>query len=361
MTHLPLHDLHARLGARFGEVDGCPVPLDYGDPAAEHEAVRERVGAIDRSGRGLVEVTGRDRVGFLQGMLSNDVKALGPGQGCQAAFLDHHGKLVSILVVHCLTDRILLEMDRSLLAPTLAALDRFLISERVELEDQSDAWGLVTLAGPAARKTVETLAGEAVPELAVWHHVALAWEGHSGRLVRDPDTGEEAYDVWLPVAAVAAFWERAHRAGVTPVGALAWDTLRVETGVVRYGVDVDASTLLLEASLPEAYSLEKGCYIGQEVVARITYRGHVNRKVVGFVFPDRRIPAPGATASVDGREVGRITSPVVSPTLGRGVALGLLRREFWAPGTTVLVAAEGGELATQVAELPFYRRSAPAA
>jgi folate-binding protein YgfZ len=334
---------------------------DFGDPAREHEAVRERVGAIDRSGRGLIEVTGRDRVGFLQGMLSNDVKALGPGQGCQAAFLDSHGKLVSLLTAHCLADALLLEMDRPLLAPTLAALDRFLISERVELGDVSDAWGLITLAGPSARKTLERLAGETLPDLPVRHHVALAWEGHAGRVVGNGDTGEEGYDVWLPAAAAAGFRERATRAGASPVGASAWDILRVEAGVVRYGVDVDASTLLLEASLPEAYSLQKGCYIGQEVVARITYRGHVNRKVVGFVFPDRRIPAPGAAASVDGREVGRITSPVVSPALGRGLALGLLRREFWSPGTAVSVAAEGGELAAQVAELPFYRRRAPAA
>src|SRR5215510_14245160 len=104
-NRLSLHDLHAALGARFGEADGYLLPLHYGDPAAEHAAVRDHAGLGDRSQRGKVEVTGRDRVAFLQGMLSNDVKALQPGQGCAAAFLDAHGKVVSLLTVHALRDR----------------------------------------------------------------------------------------------------------------------------------------------------------------------------------------------------------------------------------------------------------------
>jgi glycine cleavage system aminomethyltransferase T len=112
----------------------------------------------------------------------------------------------------------------------------------------------------------------------------------------------------------------------------------------------------MEAGLEEVYSLTKGCYIGQEVVARVTYRGHVNRKLAGFAFPDARIPAPGAPVRVDGKDVGRITSAVVSPALGRGVALGYLRREHWEPGTRVEVAGEGEPLQAEVAALPFYRR-----
>jgi folate-binding protein YgfZ len=124
-------------------------------------------------------------------------------------------------------------------------------------------------------------------------------------------------------------------------------------------VDVDASTIVLEAPLEHAYSLSKGCYIGQEVLARVTYRGHVNRKIVGFVFRDARIPAPGAAVRVEGKEVGRITSPVVSPALSRGLALGFLRREHWEPGTRVEVAGDGEPLTAEVAALPFYRRGGP--
>jgi folate-binding protein YgfZ len=134
----------------------------------------------------------------------------------------------------------------------------------------------------------------------------------------------------------------------------------VEAGVVRHGVDVDASTLLLEASLPDTYSLTKGCYLGQEVVARIIYRGHVNRSIVGFRFADARVPPVGAGVLVGDRPVGRITSAVFSPALGVAVALGLLRREHQEPGTRVEVRADDARstvsLAAEVATLPFYRR-----
>ncbi len=357
-VQLPLHDLHARLGARFGEGDGYLVPLHYGEAATEHEAVRQRVGLIDRSDRGAIEASGRDRVAFLHGMLTNDIKALVPGHGCPAAFLDAHGKLVSLLLVHCLTDRVLLEMDRRLVEPTLAALDRFLISERVEFLDVGAAHGILTLAGPAARAALEKLAEQALPELQVAHHVHLTVDGLPIRAVRTEETGEEGYDLWVSPEGLRHLWERAMVAGARPVGREAWNILRVEAGVVWHTVDVDASTLIMEAPLRHVYSLTKGCYIGQEVVARVTYRGHVNRKIVGFVFPDPRIPAPGAGVFVEGQEVGRITSVVVSPAFKRGLALGFLRREHWEPGTKVEVAGNGEPLIAEVGALPFYRRTA---
>jgi folate-binding protein YgfZ len=355
--HLSLHDVHARLGARFVESDGYLVPEEYAGAAAEHAALRERAGVIDRSQRGKIEATGRDRVSFLQGMLTSDVKALVAGQGGRAAFLDVHGKVLSLLVVHSLADRLVLEMDRGLVAPTLAGLDRFLISERVELEDASDAHGLLTVAGPEARSTVEKIVGQPVPELRPWHHALLAAEGEPVGVVRNDSLGGEGYDLWVRPEALASWWERATAAGAQPVGQAAWEICRIEAGTVRHGADVTASTLVMEAALDDVYSLNKGCYIGQEVVARVTYRGHVNRKLVGFVFPDARIPAPDAPVRVDGKDVGRITSAVVSPALGHGVALGYLRREHWEPGTRVEVAGDGEPLTAEVAALPFYRRA----
>lgn len=358
-SQLPLHDLHVRLGARLGEADGHLVPMHYGDAAAEHEAVRERVGVVDRSFRGKVEATGRDRASFLHAMLSADVKGLQPGQGCPAAHLDPHGKVVSLLFVHCLADCLVLETDRLLVAPTLAALDRLLISERVELLDASAASGILTLAGPAARKTVEGMVGQALPELAPRHHATLAGEGGALRVVRDAESGEEGYDVWAPPAELPALWERAVQAGARPVGREAWNVLRVEAGRVWHGVDVDASTLLLEAPLEDAYSLTKGCYVGQEVVARVTYRGHVNRRIVGLAFAGDRVSPAGAAVRVEGREVGRVTSAVVSPASRRGLALAFLRREHAEPGTPVEADGEDGPLAAVVAALPFYRRAEP--
>ena len=354
---LLLHDTHARLGARFGEADGLLVPQDYGDSTAEHEAVRERVGLIDRSDRGKIEVTGRDRATFLHGLVSSDVKGLVPGQGREAALLDVHGKITALLVVHCLPDRLVLETDRRLAEPLSTTIDRYLFSERAELEDVSPAWGILTVAGPAARKAVEQAIGAVVPDLSRWQHAVVAWGEGEVRVVRTEETGEEGYDLWVLAERLGPLWERLREAGAQPVGREAWNVLRVEAGVVRYGVDVDASTLLLEAPLPETYSLSKGCYLGQEVIARITYRGHVNRKIVGFRFADARVPPAGAPVLVEGKEVGRITSAVLSPALGVALALGFLRREYHEPGTPIQVQAGDEALSAEVAALPFYRRA----
>jgi glycine cleavage system T protein len=360
VRRLPLHDAHERLGARFTEVDGVLAPRDYGDPAAEHEAVRERAGLIDRSERGKIEVTGKDRATFLHGLVSSDVKGLVPGQGGLAALLDVHGKVTALLVVHCLADRLVLETDHRSAEPLLAAIDRYLFSERAELEDVTPAWGILTVAGPAARKIVEQAIGAALPELSRWQHVGVPGEEAEARVVRTEETGEEGYDLWIRPEGLRRLWERLREAGARPVGREAWNVLRLEAGVVRYGVDVDASTLLLEAPLPEAYSLSKGCYLGQEVIARITYRGHVNRKIVGFRLSDARVPPAGSPVLVGGKEVGRITSAALSPALGVALALGFVRREHDEPGTRVEVRAGDETLTAEVAALPFYRRTAAA-
>jgi folate-binding protein YgfZ len=355
---LALHDEHARLGADFQDADGWLVPARYGEVAAEHAAARERVAVVDRSERGKLDVGGRDRASFLHGLLSNDVAGLAPGGGCEAALLDVHGKVTALLGVHCLTDRLVLETERRLAAPVLATLDRYLFAERVELEDASDGSGILTVAGPDARKALGAALGGPVPDLARRQHVPASWGGLALRIVRGGESGEDEYDVWMAAEGVPRVWERLREAGARPVGREAWDVLRIEAGVVRPGVDVDAGMLLLEAGLPDHYSLEKGCYLGQEVVARITHRGHVNRRIVGLRLDEARVPPAGARIVVEGREVGRVTSAVLSPTLRRAIALGVLRREHWEPGTRVEVRAGDATLGAEVVALPFYRRMA---
>ncbi len=358
---LVLHPEHERLGAEMRAVDGWIVPVRYGDVSTEHAAVRGGVGVIDRSERGKLEATGRDRAAFLHGILSNDIRGLAPGQGCRSALLDVHGKVTALLAVHCLPDRLALETERTLVATVLATLDHYLFSERVELEDVSAAWGLLTVAGPAARPTIQAALGIAVPALAPRQHVLVERDGRPWRVVGGAETGAAAeYDLWVPAEALGTAWDRLRAAGATPVGRAAWEILRVEAGVVRAGVDVDPGMLLLEAPLEDAYSLGKGCYLGQEVVARVTYRGHVNRKLVGIRLEGARVPPAGAPIVAEGREVGRITSAVLSPAVGRAVGLGVVRREHAAPGTRVDVRVGDDRLPAEVAALPFHAAAAGA-
>ena len=180
------------------------------------------------------------------------------------------------------------------------------------------------------------------------------------RVVRAGETGEVGFDLWVPTAAAPILWQRLMEAGepfgLRPVGLAALNSLRVEAGIPWCGTDATEENLLLELPSEHAVSFTKGCYVGQEVVARITYRGHVNRKLAGLVFPDAASPPRGAKVVGDGREIGVITSPVYSPTLKRGIALGLLQREWLDPGKRVEVPSDTGTLVGEVTALPFYRR-----
>jgi glycine cleavage system aminomethyltransferase T len=179
----PLHDVHRERGASFGEIDGWQVPLHYGDPAAEYRAMREGAAVIDRSMLGKVTVTGRDRQAFLQGMLTNDVKGLTPGKGTGAAFLDALGKVVVLLNVYALDDRLLIELPPSFTEKTLERLDHFLISEKVYFEAADSAFAIIAVQGPAAGD----LLVEARGANARSGSVRARGSGHRGRArARDP-------------------------------------------------------------------------------------------------------------------------------------------------------------------------------
>jgi folate-binding protein YgfZ len=355
-TELPLSETHRRAGAVCDEREGWLVPRHYGDPDAEYRALCESAGLADRSDLGKVEVTGRDRASFLHGMLTSDVKALAAGQGGPAAFLDAHGKVMSLLVVYALEDRLWLELPPATTEKFLETIDHFLISEKAYLESADAAFAVLSLQGPGARALLEAAGGAAL-DLAPCAHAAIELSGHPARAMARADGRAPGYHVWVPAAGAEAAWQALVAAGARPVGADALEVARVEAGQPRWGRDVDGAQIFPELRLDDHVSFTKGCYIGQEVVARVKYRGHVNRALTGLVLEGERVPAPGApvVADVMGeiREVGRVTSAARSPGLGRVLALGYVRREHLDPGTAVTVRDQGAAIAARVAALPF--------
>ncbi len=323
------------------------------DPATEYAAVRRRAGLIDRGDLGVVEVTGRDRTTFLHAMLSNDVKSLSAGRGALAAFLDVQGKVQALLILWALEDRLLLLTPPGEGAKTIEALDHYLFSEKAYFKDVTGQMALLMVAGPEAPKLVERLTGTPTPETA-WSSTAARLAEVDVRLVKGGEETGEA-EVWI--AAAAADGERVRaallEAGATPIGRVAWESLRIEAGTPAYGSDVDATVLLPEIPIERLVSYTKGCYIGQEVVVRIRDRGHVNRHLRGLVIDGPTPPAPGSPVVADGAEVGRVTSAAWSFGLKRPIALGFIRRQHADPGTLVTVRADGAELAATVAALPF--------
>ena len=332
-----------------------PAPVLAADTVADYAAVRAGAGLIDRSHHGVVEVAGRDRASFLHALLSNEIKALGPGQGCAATLLDVHGKVQVVLQAWILDDRILLVTPPGLGVKVVEALDGYLFSEKVELRDLSGERALFLLAGPQAPGLVERLAGATPPETA-WSHVSASLDGVEARLVRGGgETGEP--EVWVAVAATdgARAREALVAAGARPVGPAALEALRIEAGTPRFGADVDPTVLLPEIPFESLLSYTKGCYPGQELVVRVRDRGHVNRRLVGLVLEGEAVPAPGAEIVAEGTAVGHVTSATFSPGLRRPIALGFVRRQHIEPGTPLGVRIGAETVGATVSALPFTR------
>jgi folate-binding protein YgfZ len=307
---------------------------------AGYRALTEACGLLDRSERGKLALTGPDAQTFLQGQVTNDVEALEPGRGCYAAFLTHKGKMLGDLRILHLGDELLLDTERVALQELFNMIRRYKLGSNVDLHKRTLQMGLLSLIGPDARRIApaEGLGPDehdnAAAEIAGRPVTLVATDLGVDVLCRAGDT--EA----VKAALVAA--------GAEPVPETAAEAVRIESGRPRYGQDTDENVFPQEAGLNErAVSFTKGCYVGQETVARLHYRGKPNRHLRGL-----RLSAPvepGEALTLGEKHVGRIGSTAVSPVHGP-IALALVRREA-APGAVVGVG-EGG-LTAEVVELPF--------
>ena len=325
------------------------------ETVAEYSAVRKGVGLVDRSDWGVLEVTGKDRASFLHAMLSNDVKALKPGEGCAAAMLDVHGKVQTFATVLALDDRMLVVTPPGRAAPLMEILDRYLFSEKAYLRDATGEMDLVLLAGPEAPALVTRLTGVSLP-VTPWSHVAGSLGNVEARIVRGAgETGEA--EVWLiaPTAHAEPVRSTLVGAGAHRVGTAAFDALRIEAGTPMFGVDADDSVLLPEVPFEPRVSYTKGCYLGQEVVVRIRDRGHVNRMLRGLVIDAAVVPPRGARVLAGETEIGHVTSAAWSFGRPGPIALAFVRRQHAEPGTAVSVVADGATLPARVSALPFER------
>ena len=349
----PLADFHKENRARFVESEGWSLPAHFGDPGAEYDAVRSAAGWLDLADRGILSIAGPDSVEWLQGMLSNDVEVLGPGEGIPAAVLNIQGKIVADVRVFRTKDAFLVDLHEPLLATVLEHLNRYLIADEVEIADLSAELAVISLQGPEAETALSALLeGHSLPAGELGHE-EVECAGERLRAVRATHTGEPGFDLVAARARVAAMAGLPQARRIPWVGSEARETLRIEAGIPRYGVDMDADTLLLETSLDDAVSFTKGCYLGQETVERIHSRGHVNRKLVGLVAEEDTVPAPGDPVLVDESPAGRITSAVASPRFGCPIALGYVHRDHIAPGSTVLIGHGDEKIVASVRALPF--------
>ena len=315
---------------------------------------RRGVGLFDMSHRGLLEVRGEDRVRWLDGMISGDVEALeaeAVGAGCYATLLTNRGAIVADMHVGRFEDVYLLESLGSEVSRIKETLERYVIADDVTLVDRSGAQDVLGLEGPEATRVLEEVTSGAIAGLSPEHWLETRVDGRDVLIAAFGWSGEAAYQLRMDPADRAAIEERLSEASVGRLvrgDAEALEVLRVEAGIPALGAELDEEVLPPEARLERAISTSKGCYVGQEIVARLRARGQVNHLLVGFRIDATSSPAADTPLTSEGRATGEFTSVVRSPSEGL-IGLGYVRREHAVPGTSV--EFEGGR--ADVVDLPF--------
>lgn len=314
----------------------------------EFTALRSACGVYALDSRIWIVLTGSDRVRWLNGMVTNNVRDLGPRQGLYAFLLNPQGHILGDLYAYNRGDSLLVEIEQRQASQVLAIFDRYIIMDDVEVAPLHDLTA-VGVTGPAARAILKE-AGIEVPDLQPLQFADLKWNDVPVTLVLGDSPAVPSYHLWLPPANRLALEAALRQAGAEPVSPAALDLLRIACGIPCYGQDIRERDLPQETEQGRALHFSKGCYIGQEIVERIRSRGQVHRKFTGFEIQGE-LPEPGAKIEADGKPIGEITSAASLPLDEnmRRVALGYIRREFSAPGRQVRIGV-GDAL---VAELPF--------
>ncbi|GJL53504.1 MAG: aminomethyltransferase [Nitrospirales bacterium] len=361
MKHSPLFTQHEALGAQFQLIGDWEIPAHYGNATEEHLAVRQGVGIADLSLRGLNRITGDDRVAWLQNLISNDIRPLTAGQGLYSAFMDHKGKMLSYFRVLLLEDSIMLEDAGEVGDMTYQHLRKFLLfGTKAKMENCLESWGTLLLSGPSAPDLIQqAFSIDMASSKPLDLHVTER-EGQTAIFVKTEETGEHDIEIHMPNAGLVSSWERLWAVGkplgLRAIGQSALESLRLEAGIPKIGPDLNERIVPPEANLEgKAFSLTKGCYPGQEVVARMDTYGSVKRRLVGLLIdsPDNHLPEPGAKIFSGDREVGWVSSAAVSPLLKKPIAFGFPLRDFTKPQTELLVACGEERYPAVVHALPF--------
>lgn len=333
-TPSPLAAVHDALGARWADYGGgARVPRNYGDPAAEYAAARDAAVLVDRADRAVVRVFGKDPVRMVQGLVTNDLAGAHADRAVRAAVLTPKGRMVAeVRALRTADGDVLLETDAAAREPLVQHLRKFVPPIFARFEDARAAFGLLGVYGAGAGDVVSQAFGAELPLAATDDARSVAYEGARVFVLRTDYAGDAGYDLIAEAGVLEPLWNALAAAGARPAGHATLDVLRIEAAQPRWGAELSADVIPLEAGLHGLISQTKGCYTGQEVIVRILHRGHVNRHLRALRFGDA--PAPPADAELvhaDGKIVGRVTSACASPRFGQTIGLGFVRREVEPP------------------------------
>jgi folate-binding protein YgfZ len=335
------------------EYRGATAAAVFGDAGEEFAALRDGCGVHDLGFRARISVKGGDRVRWMNGMVTNNIRDLAAGHGVYAFLLNAQGRILGDMHVYNAGEALEVETDRAQLDKILATFDHFIIMDDVEISSIGENWTALGVTGPKSREIL-LAAGIEFPELQPLEMATAKCNCDCGcvecTIIRS-DLTEGSYELWIAPKDVYQTWQGLVAAGAKAVGSRAWEMLRISLGVPLYGVDIRERDLPQETEQARALNFNKGCYVGQEIVERIRSRGNVHRKFTGFLSLGVAKVAAGDKIVVAEKEVGEITSAAILPASPgeQTVALGYIRREVGAPGQEVAIA---GVKAT-VTQLPL--------
>ena len=360
MKTSPLLQLHESAGARLTPGPGARQLLTYGEVPAEYEAAQSGCLMLDESTREAVVVAGPDAADFLHRILANDVRGLAAGQGTGGLLLSPKGKVLFGFDLQPIESGFLLSTSPGCAQALIHALDTYLFADQVSLTDFSEEHAPLSFLGPRAAAQITELFGSAPPS-EMHSPSTISFGGRPLTILMLPIVGSRAWRVDGGPEAALEIWKAARKAGIQPGGLVVQDILRVEAGRARFGVDVDENVYPQEARLEDSFSLSKGCYIGQEVVAKIDTYGGMNKLLCALaVDHDDPVAAGTRLFRKDGgewRDLGVVTSWAYSFVLDTGLVLAYVKRKHQEVGT-VFRLGEGPAQAT-ITELPVRKSALP--
>jgi len=331
----PLIHEEQHAGARFADYNGCRLPELFSNFEAEYRAARESVALFDTNWHAIVELTGPDRVRYLNAIVSNDVKTLGEGMGTLALLLNPQGHILAELEIYALQDELLVLSHASVRERTVATLDKFIIMDDVTLSDVTERFGSIAVEGPRAGTVISEACGLSLEGFSEHAIAEVKIDGVLCRLIRHSHFGQPGAEIVAPRERLPMIWKflygSVHASHGAPIGMRALNALRLEAGVPWFPDDFNDTVIPHEAALETTHiSFSKGCYTGQEIVERVRSRGQVNRRRVRLKFSAHEPPVPLTrlrSRDAEAKELGIVTSSAFSPAAGTAIGMGYVRRE----------------------------------
>ncbi len=358
----PLHQLHVDAGASFTDFAGWQMPVSYGSDLAEHHAVRTSAGIFDISHMAEIRIDGPDAAAFLDYALAGKLSAIAPLQAKYSLLLDASGGIIDDLVVYrggARPGTFLIVANAGNRVPVVAALQERAAGFKVAVSDESDMVALIAVQGPLSRGIVETVLGVDLAELKYYWGDELVWNDGACFVARTGYTGEDGFEIYVPVANAVALWTQLRDAGgdiLTPAGLACRDTLRLEAGMPLYGHELGLETFPVQAGLGRVVALAKeGDFVGRAAVEAGPAADA--RVLVGLTLEGRRAGRADYPVFDGDREVGVVTSGALSPTLGYPVAMAYVDPDS-AASSTLAIDVRGTRIPATAVKLPFYTREA---